>query len=144
MLGLVFPAGRAALGVPAAVLLLCRGPCPRPGPAPDGSHRGPLLFPLLFACCFCFFALQHPDCRPLWLTSLASPGNARLLPLVGGWAACGAGCPFGALLHLGSFQHGSEHLFSLLAVEVLSFPLWPLVSSVLGVHGFFPHGEVAE
>lgn len=95
-------------------------------------------------CAASVFSLRSiPTVGPV-ASSLASPGDARLLPPVGGWAACRAGCPFGALLHRGSFRHGSEHLLSLLAVEVLSFPLWPLVSSVLGVHGFFPHGEVAE
>ena len=137
----VSPAGWAAVCLPP---LPCCGPCPRPGLAPDGSQRGPLLLPFFFVRCFCFFAQPHADCRPLRLTSVASPRNARLLPLVGGWAACGAGCPFGALLHRGSFQRGSEHLFSLLAVVVLSFSFLPLVPSVLGVHGFFPHGEVAE
>lgn len=50
---------------------------------------------------------------------------------------CRACCPLGAWPHLGSFQHCSEHLFSLLALEVLlSFPFLPLVASVLGVHDF--------
>lgn len=123
----------------------CRAAAPGPAlaPLPMAATAGHCSLHSSFVLLLFFLSAASRLSAPV-AYFLASPGDARLLPPVGGWAACRAGCPFGALLPRGSFRHGSEHLLSLLAVEVLSFPLWPLVSSVLGVHGFFPDGEVAE
>lgn len=132
----------APLGPPPAVPLLCSNRVPVLAPRPvaattsQASFRSPWLFPSPFP------PATSPLLAPV-ASFLSHPQVTRGSLLLVRDGLCRAGCPVGALPHLGSCQRCSERLFAVLAVECFLslFCLSFLLSQGLMA---FPHGDFAK